>query len=112
MNSPITTHVLNTHLGRPAAGIRATLDRLQNEEWVNVAHAQAGASGRIDQWCEGGLVAGTYRIRFDTDAYFVSLGEQSFYPDVVISFRITNPKEHYHVPLLISAHGYCTYRGS
>lgn len=112
MKSPITTHVLNTHLGRPATGIQATLDRWQNEKWVKIALDHTDASGRIDEWCEGMLVTGIYRIRFDTDAYFVSLGERSFYPDVVISFRITNPKEHYHVPLLISAHGYCTYRGS
>ena len=61
---------------------------------------------------EGQLVAGTYRITFDTSGYYEARGEKSFYPEVRICFSVENTDQHYHVPLLLSPYGYSTYRGS
>jgi 5-hydroxyisourate hydrolase/2-oxo-4-hydroxy-4-carboxy-5-ureidoimidazoline decarboxylase len=112
-SSPITTHVLDTQTGKPAAGIRVTLALLAQGEWRELAAAMTNEDGRIAQWMTGrARETGEYRIVFETDAYFRGKGERCFYPRVQIDFRIDRPAEHYHVPLLISAHGFSTYRGS
>ena len=59
-----------------------------------------------------GLAAGTYRVVFDTGAYFAVSGTQAFYPEVTVTFRVDDTSEHFHVPLLLSPYGYSTYRGS
>ncbi|ARU57734.1 transthyretin family protein [Oleiphilus messinensis] len=117
MSSPITTHVLDTHLGRPAVGIQVTLFRSQSgqpgSEWVEIAQSRTNQDGRITDWLEGqSRETGVYKIEFETDPYFDNQGLTCFYPNVTITFRIQHPEQHYHVPLLISAHGMSTYRGS
>ena len=95
----LSTHVLDTSLGRPAAGIRVTLDSADGEtldDGVTDADGRVGTLG-------GDLAEGTYRVRFGIDGLF--------YPEVVVTFRIT-ADDHYHVPLLLSPYGYSTYRGS
>lgn len=114
--SPITTHVLDTHLGKPASGIAVDLYKQQSNTdatWLKIASGITNQDGRITDWLQGqAREAGIYRIVFDTDSYFESQGISCFYPSVNFDFRIRNIDEHYHVPLLLSAHGISTYRGS
>jgi 5-hydroxyisourate hydrolase len=108
--SSITTHVLDTTRGRPAAGIPVTLDvQVSDQEWNQLGKAVTDADGRIRNLLGAGarLVPGVYRLTFDVESY-----QPAFYPHVVVVFRVEDPSEHYHVPLLLSKFGYTTYRGS
>lgn len=113
--SPITTHVLDTSRGLPAAGVRVTLDRQTGpDNWTELASGVTNADGRLVDWVaeSADLTAGTYRLRFATAAYFHTLGAHCFFPEVQILFRVEDPHGHLHVPLLLSPFGYTTYRGS
>jgi len=112
--SPITTHVLDTALGRPAAGVPIQLDILDLGAWQELARGATDADGRLRGMLPDDLTLapGLYRITFDTGAYFDSLSIRGFYPYVSIVFEILHSDQHYHVPLLISPYGYSTYRGS
>lgn len=111
--SPITTHVLDIALGKPASGIAVQLERLDAAGPTVIARGATDADGRASQLlAPGTLVAGTHRIRFDLDAYFAQSQRAAFYPYVEIVFVVRETDEHYHVPLLLSPHGYSTYRGS
>jgi len=113
MKSPITTHVLDTNLGKPAEGIQVTLYRKQGDELVKIAQDKTNDDGRIIEWMdETERQAGEYQVRFVTDPYFEKLGQTCLYPSVTIDFRIDAVDEHYHIPLLVSANGFSTYRGS
>lgn len=108
--SPITTHVLDTSIGRPAAGVAVRLMRGGGEE---IGRGVTDEDGRIFDLMEPGtLAAGVYRIRFETAPYFAAQARESFYPSVEITFSVREPSEHYHVPLLLNPFGYSTYRGS
>lgn len=109
----ISTHVLDVHRGRPAANVSVILERKEEGTYTRIATASTDADGRVkDLVPEGRLTSGTYRITFDTDAYFTTQNVEGFYPEASIVFRVRDPAAHYHVPLLLSAHGYSTYRGS
>jgi 5-hydroxyisourate hydrolase len=113
--SPITTHVLDLSLGRPARGVAVSLSaRGPDGRWDELAVGVTDQDGRArDLWPEGKLLdTGVYRLRFETAAYFLALGVRAFYPEVVITFTIDSSSEHFHVPLLLSPFGYSTYRGS
>jgi 5-hydroxyisourate hydrolase len=111
--SPITTHVLDVSLGKPARGVPLRLERLESGAFSHLAHGETDADGRCSQLlAPGTLAAGTYRLRFDLDPYFALDGRRSFYPHVEIVFVVDRTDEHYHVPLLLSPFGYSTYRGS
>ena len=112
--SPLTTHVLDTSLGKPAKGVPVALKILAGGKWTSVAAGVTNADGRIPELMRGGskLKRGVYRLTFETAKYFRSTGAKGFYPAVTITFLVQNPKEHYHVPLLLSPFGYSTYRGS
>ncbi|HVE12675.1 MAG TPA: hydroxyisourate hydrolase [Elusimicrobiota bacterium] len=115
MKSPITTHVLDTSLGRPAAGVPVTLElRLDDGTWQPLSEARTDADGRAMGLLPAAhkLVEGVYRLTFDTAAYFRAKDLAGFYPYVSVPFEIHRTGEHYHVPLLLSPHGYSTYRGS
>ena len=105
--SPITTHVLDTARGVPAAGVPVTLER--GPDWTEVGSGRTGDDGRL---AELGSPSGpgTYRLRFDTAGYFQ--GTPAFFPEVTVQFTVERPDEHLHVPLLLSPFGYSTYRGS
>ena len=106
----ITMHVLDTTRGRPAAGIPVTLDfQISEEEWKQLGQDVTDADGRIRGLMEAGseLTPGIYRLTFNVESY-----QRSFYPRVVVEFRVENPKEHYHIPLSLCPYGYSTYRGS
>lgn len=115
MKSPITTHVLDTSLGRPAAGMPAVLAiRDASGGWRDLGHGTTDNDGRIGTLlaADHALAPGVYRLTFDVAAYFGAQGRQTFYPGIAITFEIRTPGEHYHVPLLLSPFGYSTYRGS
>jgi 5-hydroxyisourate hydrolase len=105
----ISTHVLDAALGRPAAGVRVELEGPIGSSTVE---ALTDADGRVGSLLDGPLATGTYRLRFDTGGYFEAAGSDTFYPEVVVAFRITDAEQHYHVPLLLSPFAYSTYRGS
>lgn len=112
--SQITTHVLDTSLGRPAAGIAVKLEAGTSDGgWSDLAHGVTDGDGRVrDLLAAGTLAEGTYRLTFETEPYFASRNVKTFYPRVTIIFEVRDAAQHYHVPLLLSPHGYTTYRGS
>ena len=112
--SPITTHVLDTALGCPARGLEIRLERISTDGTATLLEqGTTGADGRVaDLMAPGDLKAATYRMTFETGAYFAATDRTGFYPSVAVLFTITKPDEHHHVPLLLSPYGYSTYRGS
>jgi 5-hydroxyisourate hydrolase len=109
----ISTHVLNTAIGRPAEGMSVTLERIDDGDWHEVVGGETNADGRVGTLvADDDLVVGTWRITFGTGGYFASRAEVSFYPEVRIDFEVHDASEHYHVPLLVSPWGFATYRGS
>ncbi|MCE9508113.1 MAG: hydroxyisourate hydrolase [Alphaproteobacteria bacterium] len=113
----LTTHVLDTAHGCPAAGIALRLYKCGKKDTLLVK-TKTNADGRCDAPILAGkdLKAGTYRLEFDVAAYFkakgVKLAKTPFLGTVVINFGIADAGAHYHVPLLVSPFGYSTYRGS
>ena len=110
--SHITTHVLDAVQGLPAAGIAVQLSALREGQWQLLADAVTDADGRAKQLGPEAVPAGTYRLRFDTGAYFASSGTATFFPEALLTFVVDDEKRHYHVPLLLSPFAYSTYRGS
>ena len=111
--SPITTHVLDTRLGKPAVGVKVTLAMKDGDAWRELSQGVTNDDGRItDLLVPGPLQIGLYRVCFSTGPYFQSTGVAGFYPEISISFEVSDTAEHYHVPLLLSPFGYSTYRGS
>ncbi len=113
----VSTHVLDTARGRPANGVMVTLCHSGTDRrWSVVGRGVTDVDGRIRELSEvglsqGGLMVGTYRLDFDTGAYFEAQGIESFYPEVSVLFTVSDPSEHLHVPLLVSPFGYSTYKG-
>ncbi|WP_167105310.1 hydroxyisourate hydrolase [Mycobacterium sp. DL592] len=103
----LSTHVLDATTGRPAAGVTVTLTGGGSSMLTEVTDADGRISG-----LGGDVPAGAHRLHFDTGAYFTRQGMATFYPEVVISFEITDAAGKYHVPLLLSPYSYSTYRGS
>jgi 5-hydroxyisourate hydrolase len=111
--SQLTTHILDTTLGRPAAGVAIALHEPAGTGWRELARGTTNADGRLADLLPLGqrLTPGVYKLRFDTGAYFERLGTPHFYPVVEICFTVAGDA-HYHVPLLLNPFGYSTYRGS
>lgn len=107
----LSTHVLDAVSGDPAADVTVTLARLDGTGWLELAAAPTDADGRVRELAPHGLDAGTHRLVFDTAAYFGATGQDGFYPEVAITFSVTDER-HYHVPLLLSPFAFSTYRGS
>ena len=112
--SAITTHVLDTARGRPAAGIPVVLEQHSGGgEWTAIGRGETDPDGRLRTLHpEGPLVPAVYRLTFHTRRYFESLRVAAFYPEVVVVFETTAGESHYHVPLLIGPFGFTTYRGT
>jgi 5-hydroxyisourate hydrolase len=111
--SPITSHVLDTALGRPAAGLAIRLDLLDDQGgWRPLASAVTDQQGRVAGLGTAALETRTYRLTFETGPYFAAAGRPVFYPRVEVVFTVAAPAEHHHIPLLLSPFGYSTYRGS
>lgn len=113
----LTTHVLDTALGVPAADVEVVLYRV-SPEIQELARARTNADGRLEQPIlqDDHFVAGVYELVFQAGNYFRAqssdLTEPLFVDEVVLRFGINNPAQHYHVPLLVSPFAYSTYRGS
>jgi len=113
MLSPITTHILDVSLGRPAAELGVRLERREGDVFVELAAGRTDTDGRVTTLLSpGSLVRGTYRLCFEVGAYFAASSRSSFYPSVDVVFLVEHPDQHHHVPLLLSPYGYSTYRGS
>lgn len=108
----ITTHVLDTARGRPAAGVPIRLEQRVGAEWIERGRAATDADGRLRTLLTTPLEAGDWRLVFDTGSYFKQLGVEGFYPEAAVAFTVRDAAQHYHVPLLLQPFGYATYRGS
>lgn len=106
----ITTHVLDTVLGKPAAGIRVRLEQYVNGSWILAGQGFTDADGRCRD-----LMAnperGTFRLTFATGEYLAGRGRSTIYPEVIVTFEFSG-NAHFHLPLLLSDNSYTTYRGS
>ena len=113
--STFTTHVLDTSLGMPAASVPVSLAAQQSDgSWKTLAHGATDSDGRWRPSIanESAPGAGTYKLTFDTNAYFRARNTEGFFPAVEITFSIRDAAQNYHVPLLLSPYSYSTYRGS
>ena len=113
--SAITTHVLDTSRGRPAVGVAVTLElESADRSWKELGKGVTDADGRARDLLPEGftLHGGVYRLTFETGAYFAAQKTEAFYREVTIVFTVSDPAQHYHVPLLLNPFGYSTYRGS
>ena len=109
--STLSTHVLDAASGRPAAGVRVTLERRDGDGWRQLGNGLTDDDGRVRDLAPGGLDAGVHRLVFATGEYFAATGQRGFYPEVPVVFEI-DTDGHYHVPLLLSPFAFSTYRGS
>ena len=106
----ISTHVLDAVAGRPAVGMTLRLERASGG---TVGGGTTDDDGRCPELTDGlSLDAGSYRMVFETGAWFARSGTPAFYPVVELVFEVTDPSAHYHVPLLLSPFAFSTYRGS
>lgn len=113
----ISTHVLDVSLGKPAAGVQVTLEALVPDVWPPQWRPLASKSTDADGRCKELLAAekvgdATYRIVFETGAYFEAMGRATLYPEVTVTFSAKEEDGGYHIPLLLSPFGYSTYRGT
>ena len=110
----LSTHVLDLAKGLPAAGLRVVLESMSAGQWSQVAEATTDANGRCND-----LLPETseprdeaiYRLRFETGAYYATHQQPSLYPYIDVVFTLVDQR-HHHIPLLLAANGYTTYRGS
>ena len=112
--SQITTHILDTTRGMPAQNVPISLFAQQGESWQKLGEGVTNSDGRLPGLLTDDvkLPAGMYRLHFETRVYYQANEETGFYPYVDIVFELDASGEHYHVPLLLTAYGYSTYRGS
>ena len=122
----ITSHILDTSIGKPAQGVLISLMQQQGDNWLPLGSGETNADGRVADFTglggmEGGvagsmpsdvLPAGIYKLTFYLSHYYEQTKRSSFYPHVDITFEIEGDGQHYHVPLLLNPYGYSTYRGS
>ena len=108
----ISTHILDTSRGKPAQGVAVALLKHDGEGLRLMKEGVTDADGRVKGLVEGEPPTGMYALRFAVHAYFASLGQETFYPEVEVRFMVRSGTEHYHVPLLLNPFGYSTYRGS
>jgi hydroxyisourate hydrolase len=110
----ISTHVLDTSLGRPASGIGVRLQWRDGRDWKDLSQGVTNDDGRVAATlpATADTVVGTFRLTFDVAPYFQRRGVEAFYQEIAIEFVVRDAGAHYHVPLLVSPFGYSTYRGS
>jgi 5-hydroxyisourate hydrolase len=111
--SQITTHILDTTKGKPAANVSIALLQQAGDNWQEIARGVTNSDGRIPDLLpkEKQVELGVYKMKFYTQEYFAQDDTANFYPFVEIVFNVAG-NEHYHVPLLLNPFGYSTYRGS
>jgi 5-hydroxyisourate hydrolase len=107
----ISTHILDTSVGYPAAGVKVTLEILSaSNSWQELAIGETNSDGRHAFDIQAAV--GKYRINFFTEEYFEKKKTESFFLETPVAFNITDTSRNYHVPLLLNPFGYSTYRGS
>lgn len=106
----ISTHILDTMHGDPAANVLVVLEKRDGDTWNVLKEAKTNDDGRINFDCES--VSGDYRLTFSSDEYFKAKGIECFFLATPVAFHISNTERKYHVPLLLNPYGYSTYRGS
>jgi 5-hydroxyisourate hydrolase len=107
----ISTQVMDTAKGRPAAGVNVTLELMDGEFWEEVATAKTDAEGRA-RLTETPAAAGVYRISYDTAGYSRKQKTKGLFPIVEVAFTVAKGEKHMHLPLLLTANGYTVYRGA
>ncbi len=110
----ITSHILDTSLGKPAQGVQITLLQQQGDKWLTLGSGTTNSDGRVADFLgsDDALPGGIYKLNFNLREYYEQLNTESFYPYADVAFEIAGDGQHYHVPLLLSPFGYSTYRGS
>lgn len=106
----ISTHILDTSIGNPAAGVQIELEKLEGTNWNSVDKGVTNADGRYAFEMKND--PGKYRIIFHTEEYFQKSQTEYFFLQTPVAFEIKNTNRKYHVPLLLNPFGYSTYRGS
>ena len=117
--NPITSHILDTSLGKPAADILVQLYVLEAQQWKLLSDGISDSDGRINEWQDNNwyinkereTLFATYKIVFSLDNYWQQQSSPAFYPSAEVCFRLQDTR-HHHIPLLLNAFGYSTYRGS
>jgi len=112
--SQITSHILDTSLGRPAHGVPIELLQQVDGNWLSLGSATTDKDGRVSDLLDSNsiLEAGVYKLKFELNDYYKQVNVDSFYPYAEVVFQIVGDGQHYHVPLLLNPFGYSTYRGS
>jgi len=109
----LSTHILDMALGRPAAGVALVLSQMQDGAWQEVGRGETDSDGRSKTLLgDSPLEAATYKICFATAEYYAAQKLTGLYPFVEIVFEVKDPKQNFHIPLLLTANSYTTYRGS
>ncbi len=108
----LSTHVLDTTVGRPAVGIPAALEGLVDGATSELGRGRTDDDGRVFQLNATDLAPGRFRLTLDTAAYFERLHGRLFYPQISISFELSGDRQHYHIAVLTSTYSYSTYLGS
>ena len=110
----ISTHILDLALGKPSGDVPVRLEKQESSGWRMLSSQQTNAEGRCPQLLPEGesLSAGTYRLVFDIANYFAAQKTHSIYPVIEVTFQVRDGESQFHIPLLLSANGYTTYRGS
>lgn len=113
----ITSHVLDTSVGKPAEGILITLHQQSGDNWQVLGSEKTNADGRVGSFLDDAasatpLPSGIYKLTFSLSDYYKKSNTKTFYPHVDVVFEIGGDGQHYHVPLLLNPFGYSTYRGS
>ena len=112
--NPLSVHVLNLQDGLPSPGVEVSLEKLDGERWNKLNEGTTNEQGRITALYPEGkkLESGTYRVTFETGAWFKQHATATFFPEVPVLFTVTRTNEKLHIPLLLSQYGYSTYKGS
>ncbi|WP_431222085.1 hydroxyisourate hydrolase [Serratia sp. L9] len=113
-NNPLSVHILNQQTGLPSKGVAVELDKQEGHRWQRLAEAVTDEGGRISSLYPAGkdMDVGVYKVTFKTGDYFTGIGQQTFFPEVPVIFKVETKNQKLHIPLLLSQYGYSTYRGS
>ena len=111
--SGISTHILDTSKGRPAAGVAVVLERLDGAGWLVIARGETDRDGRCKPLLAADdVMAGRHRLTIGTGDYFGGRGLATLYPEVMVVFSVAAGETDFHLPLLLTANSYTTYRGT
>ena len=109
----LSTHILDTALGLPAANVPLVLYKLAAGQWHELGHGETDRDGRCNTLLgDAPLEPVIYKLHFAISEYYTAKQITGLYPFIEITFSVAHPSQHYHIPLLLTANGYTTYRGS